>query len=154
VLPIVERAVATSGDYRNWFEVDGKRYSHAIDPRSGSPVSHELAAVTVVARTALVADAYATALLVLGPKDGPAMAEKLGLAALFQGVAGAQAETPACSREITAGTNPNRKERLPAANSSRLNRSAFQSRLTAAPTALQRLLRLFAVFAKARPAHQ
>jgi thiamine biosynthesis lipoprotein len=105
VLPIVERAVATSGDYRNWFEVDGKRYSHAIDPRSGSPVSHELAAVTVVARTAMVADAYATALLVLGPKDGPAMAEKLGLAALFQGVDGALAETPAFAREITAGAN-------------------------------------------------
>jgi FAD:protein FMN transferase len=100
VLPVVERAVATSGDYRNWFELDGKRYSHTIDPRSGSPIAHDIAAVTVVARTAMVADAYATALLVLGPEDGPAMAETLGLAALFQGADGTLAATPAFAREI------------------------------------------------------
>jgi FAD:protein FMN transferase len=102
VLPIVERAVATSGGYRNWFELDGKRYSHTINPRSGRPVAHDLAAVTVVARTAMQADAYATALLVLGPEDGPAMAETLGLAALFQGADGTLAETPAFAREIAA----------------------------------------------------
>lgn len=102
VLPIVERAVATSGDYRNWFEVDGKRYSHAIDPRSGRPVAHELAAVTVLADTAMLADGYATALLVLGQADGPAVAESLGLAALFQGTEGEMVETSAFARELEA----------------------------------------------------
>lgn len=108
VLPVIERAVATSGDYRNWFEVDGKRYSHAIDPRSGSPVSHELAAVTVVARTAMVADAYATALLVLGPEEGPALAEALGLAVLFQKADGTLAETTAFAREIAVDATTHR----------------------------------------------
>lgn len=76
-------AVATSGDYRNFFEDDGRRYSHMIDPRTGRPVSHELTGVTVVSRTTAFADAMATALLVLGPQDGPDLAEDLDLAAYF-----------------------------------------------------------------------
>ncbi|RME35803.1 MAG: FAD:protein FMN transferase, partial [Gammaproteobacteria bacterium] len=74
---------ATSGDYRNYFEIGGVRYSHEIDPRTGWPVSHELAQVTVLAPDCMHADAWATALLVLGPQEGPALARRLGLKALF-----------------------------------------------------------------------
>jgi thiamine biosynthesis lipoprotein len=66
ILQISDRAVATSGDYRNFFEVDGVRYSHSIDPRSGRPVRHGLVSVTVVHDTTALADAWATALTVLG----------------------------------------------------------------------------------------
>jgi thiamine biosynthesis lipoprotein len=59
-------SMATSGDYRNFFEVDGVRYSHAIDARTGWPVRHELVSVTVVHQSAMIADAWATALIVLG----------------------------------------------------------------------------------------
>lgn len=76
-------AMATSGDYRNFFEQGGKRFSHAIDPRTGRPVTHGLASVTVVAPTAARADALATAFLVLGPKKGLALAEFLQTAAFF-----------------------------------------------------------------------
>jgi len=75
--------VATSGDYRNAFESDGVRYSHIIDARTGSPVSHSLASVTVVADSAMIADGWATALMVLGPDEGMKIAEQLGLASFF-----------------------------------------------------------------------
>lgn len=83
VLRISDSAVASSGDYRNYFEHQGKRFSHTIDPRTGRPIEHDLTAVTVVNESAAYADAMATALLVLGPDAGMAMAEKLNLAALF-----------------------------------------------------------------------
>jgi thiamine biosynthesis lipoprotein len=76
-------AMATSGDYRNFFELGGKLYSHTINPRTGRPVSHRLASVTVLAPTAAHADALATAFLVLGPRKGLALAESLEAAALF-----------------------------------------------------------------------
>ena len=72
--------VATSGDYRNFFEVDGVRYSHTIDPRSGLPVAHELVSVTVVHPSTMMADAWATALTVLGADDAFSVAEAQGLA--------------------------------------------------------------------------
>lgn len=75
--------VATSGDYRNYFEFRGRRYSHTIDPRSGRPVTHNLASVTVLGETAAYADAMATALLVLGPEAGPEFAERENIAAYF-----------------------------------------------------------------------
>jgi thiamine biosynthesis lipoprotein len=75
--------MATSGDYRNFIEVAGKRFSHTIDPRTGAPIDHGLASVTVFHARCAEADAWATALNVLGPVAGPAMAEKQGLAALF-----------------------------------------------------------------------
>ena len=78
-----EASVATSGDYRNFFEHDGRRYSHSIDPRTGRPVSYELAGVTVISTSTAYADAVATALLVLGAEDGHALAEKLRIAAYF-----------------------------------------------------------------------
>lgn len=82
-LEVRDRAVATSGDYRNFFEVDGVRYSHLVDPRTGSPVTHELVSVTVVHTSCAVADAMATALIVMGLGDARALAEREGLAAYF-----------------------------------------------------------------------
>lgn len=83
VLRVTDTSVATSGDYRNFFEHEGRQYSHTIDARTGRPVEHELAAVTVVNSSAAYADAMATALLVLGPDAGPALAERLGIAGYF-----------------------------------------------------------------------
>lgn len=75
--------VSTSGDYRNYFEQDGKRYSHTLDPSTGAPISHNLAAVTVVDESALRADGLSTLLMVLGPTAGAAYAERQGVAAFF-----------------------------------------------------------------------
>jgi thiamine biosynthesis lipoprotein len=83
VVALTDHGMATSGDYRNFFEVDGKRYSHTIDPSTGRPVVHDLASTTVVAERCGEADAWATALLVLGPERGLALANERGLAALF-----------------------------------------------------------------------
>jgi len=83
VLNISNTGLATSGDYRNYFEHDGLRYSHTIDPRNGRPVTHKLASVTVIHKSAAKADGLATALLVLGPKDGPNLARELGVEAVF-----------------------------------------------------------------------
>jgi len=83
VMRVTNTSVATSGDYRNFFSHDGQHYSHTIDARTGRPIRHSLAAVTVVNESAAYADAMATALLVLGPTDGPQRAEKLGVAAYF-----------------------------------------------------------------------
>lgn len=75
--------VTTAGDYHDYFECDGVRYSHTIDPRSGRPIAHKLAAVTVVADSAVLADGWDTALEVLGPERGFALAQRLHLAAYF-----------------------------------------------------------------------
>ena len=75
--------VSTSGDYRDYREVDGRRISHTIDPRSGAPVEHGLASVTVVRESVADADAWATALMVLGPEEGMALARRERLAALI-----------------------------------------------------------------------
>lgn len=66
VIAVSNIGVATSGDYRNYFEREGVRYSHTIDPRTGRPITHTLASVTVLADTAGVADALATAFMVMG----------------------------------------------------------------------------------------
>jgi thiamine biosynthesis lipoprotein len=76
-------AIASSGNYRNFYDSGGTRYSHIIDPRTGAPIRHALASVTVIAPTAMAADALSTALMVLGPDAGPALAEKENIAALF-----------------------------------------------------------------------
>lgn len=83
VVALWDQALATSGDYRNFFEIEGRRYSHTIDPRTGRPVEHNLATVTVLADTCREADALATALSVLGPAEGYDWAEARGVAALF-----------------------------------------------------------------------
>lgn len=74
---------ATSGDYQNFFAIDGVRYSHEIDPRSGAPIQNGLASVSVAHASAGYADAMATAMMVLGPDEGYALASQAGLAALF-----------------------------------------------------------------------
>jgi thiamine biosynthesis lipoprotein len=83
VLPLSNISLATSGDYRNFFESEGVRFSHTIDPRSGSPIRHDLASVTVLSETTMKADALATALMVLGDEEGGRMAERENIAALF-----------------------------------------------------------------------
>jgi thiamine biosynthesis lipoprotein len=83
LVELEDLAISTSGDYREFRELDGRRFSHTIDPRSGAPVKHGLASVSVVHRSAAFADAYSTALMVLGPEAGMALAGRLGLAALF-----------------------------------------------------------------------
>jgi thiamine biosynthesis lipoprotein len=69
VVELEDLALATSGDYRNYFERDGRRYSHTIDPRKGRPIEHNLASVSIVAPNCMFADAMATALTVMGPDD-------------------------------------------------------------------------------------
>ncbi len=83
VLRVTDTSVATSGDYRNYFEYEGVHYSHTIDARTGRPVTHDLAAVTVVNESAAFADAMATALLVLGPEAGPMLATNQQIAGYF-----------------------------------------------------------------------
>lgn len=78
-----DQSMATSGDYRNFFEVDGVRYSHTIDPRTARPIEHALASVSVVAESCMEADAWATALNVVGPDEGQRLAEAEGLSALL-----------------------------------------------------------------------
>ncbi|MAL42611.1 FAD:protein FMN transferase, partial [Hyphomonas sp.] len=83
VLALQDAAVATSGDYRHWVEVQGCRLSHTMDPRRGAPLIASPASVTVVARTCAEADAWATALMVLGAERGADLARQRGLDALF-----------------------------------------------------------------------
>ncbi len=82
-LPLDDLAMATSGEYRHYREIDGKRYSHTIDPRTGKPVTHHLASVTVIHESAAMADGFATAINVLGPDDGMSLAIKQKLSVLF-----------------------------------------------------------------------
>ncbi len=84
IVDLNESSVATSGDYRNFFEIDGVHYSHAIDPTTGWPVKEPPAAVSVVHQSCMSADAWATAMMVLGRKKGLAVARKEGLSVLFQ----------------------------------------------------------------------
>lgn len=74
-LPVKNMAMATSGDYRNFFEVAGRRYSHTLDPVTGWPVNHSLASVTVLHTSAAYADGLATAFSVLGPEKTMEIAE-------------------------------------------------------------------------------
>ena len=83
VVRLDDAAMATSGDYRNYFEEGGTRYSHTIDPNTGKPISHKLVSVTVITPVAMYADALATAFMVLGPDKGYQLAEQENLAVLF-----------------------------------------------------------------------
>ena len=83
LVPLSDLAITTAGDYRKYREVDGQRVAHILDPRTGRPVTHRLASVTVIDALAVRADAFDTALLVLGTREGLAVATKLNLAALF-----------------------------------------------------------------------
>jgi thiamine biosynthesis lipoprotein len=83
VLDVTRQGIATSGDYRNFYELDGVEYAHLIDPRTARPVLHSGVSVSVLHVRAALADAWATALSVLGPEEGFDLAEREGLAALF-----------------------------------------------------------------------
>jgi len=83
IIHITDVAMATSGDYRNFFLKDGVRFSHTINPKTGKPVRHNLASVTVLNESAATADALATAFMVLGEKKGYDLAIKNELPVLF-----------------------------------------------------------------------
>ncbi len=83
LITVGNNAIATSGDYRNYFEEDGVRYSHLIDPKTKKPIQHNLAAVTVVASSSMTADGLATGLIVLGKDKGLEIANDNNIAALF-----------------------------------------------------------------------
>ena len=83
LLSLQGAAVATSGDYRHWVTVQGRRLSHTMDPKRGAPLTSSPASVSVVAPTCAEADAWATALMVLGPSAGSALVSRENLSALF-----------------------------------------------------------------------
>lgn len=83
ILVLEDAAVATSGDYRHWVEVQGRRLSHTMDPRRGAPLLASPASVTVVHETCMAADAWATALMVKGSLEGAKMARRCNLDVLF-----------------------------------------------------------------------
>ncbi len=99
-----ERAIASSGNYRNFFEVDGRRYAHTLDPRTGRPVQHPLLAVSVLHERCAVADAWATALMAAGPERAwtLAMTHRLDVLLLVEGAGGAIVEraTPGFSARL------------------------------------------------------
>ncbi|WP_205343068.1 FAD:protein FMN transferase [Denitrificimonas caeni] len=109
VLEIDGYGVNTSGDYRNYFEENGIRFSHTIDPQAGAPISHRLASVTVVDRSTLHADGLGTLLLVLGPERGLSFAEEHDIAAFFvmrDGEGFATQVSSEFSRMFPEGGNP------------------------------------------------
>ncbi len=83
VIELKEAAVATSGDYRHWVDVGKMRMSHTMNRHGGGPVKNRVASVTVVAPECITADAWATALMVLGPEAGQILARANGIDALF-----------------------------------------------------------------------
>ncbi|WP_022943072.1 FAD:protein FMN transferase [Psychromonas hadalis] len=80
LIQIGDNAIATSGDYRNYYEFDGIRYSHTIDPKTGRPINHKLVSVTVIDKSSMYADGLATLITVLGPEAGFAFAQQKKLA--------------------------------------------------------------------------
>ncbi|WP_218940351.1 FAD:protein FMN transferase [Denitrobaculum tricleocarpae] len=103
VIELKGEALATSGNYRIFFEQDGRRYSHIIDPRTGRPVEHSLASATVVAPTTMEADALSTSLLVLGPDAGMKLAVEQDIAAFFitgNGESLSETSSPAFARRF------------------------------------------------------
>lgn len=94
VVEIEDRGLATSGDYRNFVEHEGVRYSHIIDPTTGRPITHRTTSVSVIAESAMMADAWATAMLVLGSERGLEIAEANNIAVYFISRGGNDAENP------------------------------------------------------------
>lgn len=83
IIPLHSQAIATSGDYRNFYRQDNKRLSHILNPKTGYPITHNLASVTVIESSAMRADGLATALMVMGEKEGLILANKLDIAVYF-----------------------------------------------------------------------
>lgn len=103
VVHLQDGVVATSGDYRNYFEQGGQRYAHIIHPRTGQPITHNLASVTVIGQSAMSADALATGLMVLGSDAGLHLAKRENLAAFFvvkDGKRFVEMRTPAFERYL------------------------------------------------------
>lgn len=75
-----DNGVATSGEYRNYYELDGKRFSHTMDPLTGKPIQHRLVSVTVIHPSCMTADGLATVFMVMGPEKSLAYAKERGLA--------------------------------------------------------------------------
>jgi thiamine biosynthesis lipoprotein len=103
VVVLENRSIATSGDYRNYYESNGQRYSHTIDPATGRPIAHNLASVSVIAETAMMADGLATALNVMGYGEAKTLATRENLAVYFivRGESGFETDhTPAFSSYI------------------------------------------------------
>jgi thiamine biosynthesis lipoprotein len=80
IIQIGNNGIATSGDYRNYYEFDNIRYSHTIDPKTGKPIDHKLVSVTVIHPSSMMADGFATAVMVLGPEAGFTFAQENNLA--------------------------------------------------------------------------
>lgn len=83
VVELTNKAIATSGDYRNFFVIDGRRYSHILDPSTGKPVENPPASVSVIHKSCMTADALGTAMMVLGPEEGLKLAKSLNVDVLF-----------------------------------------------------------------------
>jgi thiamine biosynthesis lipoprotein len=83
VIELTDMAVATSGNYRHWRDVDGKTLPHTMNPKTGAPLDNDVSSVSVLAATAMEADAWATVLMVLGEKSGLQTARTLGIGAIF-----------------------------------------------------------------------
>jgi thiamine biosynthesis lipoprotein len=106
VVALTDAAAATAGGNRKFFEFEGRRYTHIIDPRAGRPVDHSLGSVTVVADTCMAADGWDTPLLVLGPERGFECAEKNGVAAMFISVGQREAVRTTCVWKRRFGQEP------------------------------------------------
>ena len=83
IVNLTDKGLATSGDYKNFFTKNGKKYSHIINPNTGKPITHSTKSVTVIHKNSMKADGWATAFLALGSVDGLKIAEKEKIAVLF-----------------------------------------------------------------------
>ena len=104
IISVGDHAVATSGDYRNYFEEDGVRYSHLIDPNTGYPIQHNTVSATIVHPSSMTADGLATAMMVLSPDKAKALAEKENLALLLvlkEGDVFVEYQSPAFQQIVT-----------------------------------------------------
>lgn len=97
IVDINGHGISTSGSYRNYYELDGKRISHVIDPQTGRPIDHKLVSVTVIAPTALEADGWDTGLMVLGPQKAQEVVKEQGLA-VYMIVKEGRGLKPGCRR--------------------------------------------------------
>jgi len=115
VVECTEQSVATSGDYRNYFEIGGVRYSHAIDPTTGKPVENPPASISVLSEFCMTADGLATGLMIMGTEKGFQFAKEHGLSVLFLDVVDEKtivehatgeflASSPADGTAVTAGS--------------------------------------------------
>ncbi len=98
IVDINGHGISTSGSYRNYYELDGKRISHVIDPQTGQPITHKLVSVTVIAPTALEADGWDTGLMVLGPEKAQQVVREEGLAVYMITLKKERVLKPGCRR--------------------------------------------------------